>query len=77
MRVWKMEGYEVHEVEYDGDLHEFEIVKDGEVITSILPIDMEDMEFLVADLDSGRGVNGWRDIMGNIIYIEGNIIYID
>jgi hypothetical protein len=70
MRTWEREGYIVQEVEFDGDLHEFEIVKNGEVIATITPADTEDMERIIADLDAGEDVNGWEDGMGNTIVID-------
>lgn len=70
MKVWEREGYIVQEVEFDHDLHEFEIVKDDEVIATITPSDIEDMERIIADLDAGEDVNGWEDGMGNTIVID-------
>jgi uncharacterized protein YkuJ len=70
MRTWEREGYIVQEVEFDGDLHEFEIVKNDEVIATITPADIGDMERIIADLDAGEDVNGWEDGMGNTIVID-------
>lgn len=70
MRVWKKEGYEVHEVEFDGDLHMFEVVKDGEVIAVFTPNTIEDMEQLIEDLNNSEDVDGWEDGMGNTINID-------
>ena len=70
MRTWERKGYEVVEVEFDGDLHEFEVVKDGEVIATITPDTIEDMEQIIEDLDNGEDVNGWEDGMGNVISID-------
>lgn len=70
MRTWERKGYEVVEVEFDGDLHEFEVVKNGEVIATITPDTIEDMEQIIKDLDSGEGVDGWEDGMGNTISID-------
>jgi len=69
MRNWKREGYEVAEKEFDRDLHEFEVVKRGEVIATITPADIDDMQRIVADLDNGEDVNGWEDGMGNTISV--------
>lgn len=69
MRTWNRKGYEVVEVEFDGDLHEFEVVKDGEVIATITPETVEDMEQITKDLDNGEDVDGWEDGMGNTISI--------
>lgn len=69
MRVWEREGYIVREVEFDHDLHEFEVVKNDEVIATITPADLDDMTDIVAALDSGEDVEGWEDGMGNVISI--------
>lgn len=72
MRVWERKGYIVREVEFDHDLHEFEVVKDGEVIATITPADLDDMNRIISDLDAGEGVDGWEDGMGNTISIPEN-----
>lgn len=72
MRKWERKGYEVREVEFDHDLHEFEVVKDGEVIASIIPADIEDMNRIISALDAGEDVDGWEDGMGNTIAIPQN-----
>jgi hypothetical protein len=69
MRIWVRDGYQVVEKEFDHDLHEFEVVKDDEVIATITPADLEDMRRIVAALDAGEGVNGWEDGTGNTIHI--------
>jgi hypothetical protein len=69
MRVWERKGYIVQEIELDHDLHKFEVVKDGRVIATITPADVEDMEKIIADLDSGEDVNGWEDGLGNVISV--------
>ncbi|GIO22414.1 hypothetical protein [Oceanobacillus sp. J11TS1] len=69
MREWKREGYKVVEVELDADLHEFEVIKEDEVIATITPETIEDMEQIASDLDNGEDVNGWEDGMGNTISI--------
>ncbi|MCG5252641.1 hypothetical protein [Brevibacillus agri] len=69
MKVWKREGYEVVEKEFDKDLHEFDVVKAGEVVATITPADLDDMARIIEDLDNGEDVNGWEDGMGNTISI--------
>lgn len=70
MRVWQRDGYVVNEVEFDGDLHEFMVVREGgEVIATITPASIEDMQQIIEDLDAGEDVNGWEDGMGNVISI--------
>ncbi|MCY7485797.1 MULTISPECIES: hypothetical protein [Paenibacillus] len=70
MKTWTREGYEVVEAAMDHDLHQFEVIQDGEVVATIVPPDMESMEQIISDLDAGDDVNGWEDGMGNTIYIE-------
>jgi len=77
MRKWERKGYEVREVEFDHDLHEFEVVKDGEVIASITPADIEDMNRIISALDAGEEVDGWEDGMGNTIVIPQNEVQLD
>lgn len=69
MRIWKRNGYIVREVEFDGDLHEFEVVRNDEVIATITPATIEDMQQIIEDLDNGEDVDGWEDGMGNVISI--------
>ena len=58
MRTWEREGYKVVEKEFDYDLHEFDIVKNGETIATINPGSIDDMENIIKDLDNGEDVNG-------------------
>ncbi|GEN87267.1 hypothetical protein [Oceanobacillus sojae] len=69
MREWQREGYKVVEVELNGDLHDFEVVQGDEVVATITPETLEDMELIIKDLDNGDDVNGWEDGMGNTISI--------
>ena len=56
---------------FDFNLHEFDIVLDnGEVVGTITPATLEDMETIISDLDAGEDVNGWEDGMGNTIYVK-------
>lgn len=70
MKTWEREGYIVKEVEFDGDLHEFDVIKAGEVIATITPADIDGMNRIIEDLDNGEDVNGWEDGMGNTIVIH-------
>lgn len=69
MRTWGREGYNVVEKEFNYDLHQFEIIRNNEVIATITPSCSEDMQQLIMDLDNGEDVNGWEDGMGNDIYV--------
>lgn len=73
-KVWERKGYTVQEVEFDGDLHHFEVIQSvngGAVhIATIEPETIDDMKEIIADLDAGEDVNGWEDGNGNTISIE-------
>lgn len=53
MRIWEREGYRVEERPLDHDLHEFDVVKDGEVIATITPFDVDEMRRIIEALDAG------------------------
>lgn len=69
LKTWERNTYTVEEREFDGDLHEFDVVKDGEVIATINPETIEDMQAIIEDLDNGEDVDGWEDGNGNTINI--------
>lgn len=71
LRTWGRNGYSVTEVEFDGDLHEFMVIKEGgDVIATITPDSIESMNQIIEDLDEGADVDGWEDGKGNVISIE-------
>jgi hypothetical protein len=70
MKTWERTGYMVIEKEFDYDLHEFDITQKGEVIATITPACIEDMEKIIKDLDNEADVNGWEDGNGNTIRIN-------
>ncbi|MGG4039882.1 hypothetical protein [Heyndrickxia ginsengihumi] len=70
MRTWEREGYTVVEKEFDYDLHEFEVVKGEEVVATITPSDIENMNEIIEALDAGEDVNGWEDGSGNTISVK-------
>ena len=67
LKTWERNTYTVEEREFDGDIHEFDVVKDGEVIATINPETIEDMQAIIEDLDNGEDVDGWEDGNGNTI----------
>ena len=67
LKTWERNTYTVEEREFDGDLHEFDVVKDGEVIATINPETIEDMNQIIEDLNAGEDVDGWEDGNGNTI----------
>jgi len=69
MKTWEREGYKVVEKEFDYDLHEFDVIKDGETIATITPDSIESMDSIIDALDNGEDVDGWEDGMGNTIHI--------
>ena len=70
MRTWEYEDYVVKEKEFDYDLHEFDVVKNGEIIATITPGSLDEMEQITADLDAGERVDGWEDGTGNTIRVS-------
>ncbi|MEK5308332.1 hypothetical protein [Bacillus sp. FSL M8-0326] len=70
MKTWNRNGYEVVERDHDYDLHVFDVEKDGEVIATIVPANIDDMASIMDALDNGEDVNGWEDGMGNTIYVK-------
>src|SRR5690625_3725871 len=50
MRTWERNGYEVVEVDFDGDLKEFEVIKNEEIIATITPDSVEAMNQIIEDL---------------------------
>jgi len=69
MRTWKREGYVVKEKKFDFDLHELEVIKNGETIATITPGSLEEMEQTISGLDAGECVDGWEDGKGNTIRV--------
>lgn len=69
MRTWEREGYKVVEVEYNFDLHAFDVIKKEEVVATITPNTIEEMNQIIEDLNGGEDVDGWEDGMGNTISI--------
>lgn len=69
MRTWTREGYEVVEIDFDHDLHQFQVIKGDEVVATITPNDLDTQAQIIADLDAGEDVNGWEDGEGNTISV--------
>jgi len=70
MKTWTRKGYKVVETALDFDLHQFEVVQDGETLFTITPPDLDAQAQIIADLDAGEDVNGWEDGNGTTIYVE-------
>lgn len=73
MKTWTIKDgdieLEVVEKPFNYDLHEFEVYYQDQLIGTITPDTIEDMENIKADLDRGESPIGWEDGMGNTIYI--------
>ena len=69
MRTWEYEDYVVKEKEFDYDLHEFDVVKNGEIVATITPGSIHNMEGVIYFLNQGYCVDGWEDGKGNTINI--------
>lgn len=68
MRTWERKGYVVEEEAFDGDLHEFNVIRDnGDLVATINPNTLENQQIIVSDLDNGEDVDGWEDGNGNTI----------
>ena len=80
MKIWKREGYTVKEKEFDFDLHEFDVIKNNEVIVTITPDSLQTMQEIIVDLNRGDSVDGWEDGKGNTIHVredgKGNTIHV-
>jgi hypothetical protein len=74
MKTWKTELVTIEEVDFDYDLHQFEVYNHaGAYLGSITPATIEDMNYVIADLDKGGCPvrDGWEDGMGNTCSLEG------
>jgi hypothetical protein len=69
MGRWEIDGVEIVEVEFDYDLHAFEIYRGDELIHTITPASIEDMNHIKKELDNGESPDGWEDGMGNTIHL--------
>lgn len=81
MKTWKTALVTVQEVDFDYDLHAFDVYNHaGAKLGTINPTTIEDMKSLIADLDNGAcpvadgfedgngntcNENGWGDCLGN------------
>lgn len=64
-QTWNRKNYTVQETDFDADLHCLEVVKNGEVIATIYPDTIEQMQEDIEALDRGEGVESWEDGNGN------------
>nr|AGQ45469.1 hypothetical protein [Bacillaceae bacterium JMAK1] len=69
LQTWKRKGYTVEEIEFDFDLHHFQVIKEGETIATICPQTIENMNEIKYDLNNGEDVDDWEDGFGNTISI--------
>ena len=68
IRNWEQKnGIEIHEVEFDGDRHAFEVCVDGNHVVTIYADTPEDTEGMRASLDAGEDVRDWEDGNGNCV----------
>lgn len=47
MKTWERKGYFVKEIEFNNDLHLFQVIKDNKVIATITPDTIEDIQQIV------------------------------
>ena len=69
LRTWERNGYTVNMVDFDHDLKAFDVVQ-GDKVQTIYPATIEDMEYIIKELDAGEDVDGWEDGLCNTIVIE-------
>jgi len=60
----------VEEIEHDYDLHAFRVSYLGELIGTIYPDTIEDMDEIVTALDNNESPIGWGDGMGGTISMD-------
>jgi hypothetical protein len=77
MRVWTFKDkdgfiiYEVNEVPFDYELHEFMVVlSGGRRINTITPNDLRDQQRIIKALDAGECVEGWDDGRGGTVHLS-------
>lgn len=67
MKTWEIGEVEVVEKDFDYDLHEFDVYYQDQLIGTITPDCIEDMEDIKTALDRGESPIGWEDGSGNTI----------
>ena len=71
MRTWSNGKSEIREVPFDGgELHAFEVYREGHLIGTVKPGSIDDMNQCIADLDAGEDPveEEWEDGTGNTIH---------
>lgn len=74
MKTWKTNFAIIEEVDFDYDLHAFDVYNhSGNKLGTIHPASIEDMKSLIADLDNGDCpiADGWEDGNGNTCNTDG------
>jgi len=73
MKEWGNNGITVVEVDYNYDLHAFDVYNGDIFLGSVYPATIEDMEECIKALDRGEDpvTDGWEDGCGNACLIDG------
>lgn len=74
MSHWTTKKVHVHKVDFDHDLSQFRITDlDGNFLGTITPMDADNMQDIIDELDVGRCpvADAWEDGMGNVCTMEG------
>lgn len=74
MKKFETAAVNIEEVEFDHDLHIFKVTnKDGEMLGTIVPPDVEDMNLIIRELANGGCpvADKWEDGMGNSCTMNG------
>ncbi len=66
-RTWTQNGIEIDEVEFDGDIHAFEICVNGKHVVTVYADSPEDTKYMRLCLDLGGSVRDWDDRNGNCV----------
>ncbi len=62
IRTWKQRnGIEIDEVDFDGDIHAFEVCVDSKHVVTVYADTPEDTEGMRASLDDGYNVGCWEN----------------
>lgn len=69
MRTWQNGKSKIVEIDFDHDLHAFEVYRDDRLIGTVTPGSIDDMFACIDSLDNGEDPveAGWEDGMGNTL----------
>jgi hypothetical protein len=73
MRTWENGEITVSEVDYNYDLHAFDVYVGDRFLGTVYPATIEDMARCIKALDDGEDPvsDGWEDGCGNVCSLDG------